>query len=261
MKVVILCGGKGTRLREETEYKPKPMVTVGGVPILWHIMKLYSHYGCKDFILCLGYKGEMIREYFMKFEELTNDVTLRLRKNGVERIAHHQPRNLEDWTITLVDTGQETMTGSRIARIKPYVEGEAMFLMTYGDGLSDIDIERVIAFHRQQGKIATISGVHQHSRFGVLEIDGHLVTHFDEKPQLAGYVNGGYAVFNREIFNALNPAGDCVLEQQPYRTLAHNRQLAVAKHEGFFFALDTYKDYEEINGMWDRGERPWVVWR
>lgn len=260
MKVVILCGGKGTRLREETEYKPKPMVTVGGRPMLWHIMKIYSHYGYKDFILCLGYKGEMIRDYFLKFEEMVNDVTVKLRGDGRERVSFHQPAMLEDWTITFADTGQETLTGSRLARIKPYLGNDAAFLMTYGDGVSDVNIAKVVAFHRQQGTVATLSGVHPNSRYGILEIEGNTVTNFSEKPQLAGYVNGGFAVFNREIFRYLSPDGNCILEQQPLHTLAQERQLSVYRHEGFFYAMDTYQHYEEINRMWERGQRPWVVW-
>lgn len=260
MKVVILCGGKGTRLREETEYKPKPMVTVGGRPILWHIMKTYSHYGYKDFVLCLGYKGEMIRDYFLKFEEMVNDVTVKLRGDGRERVSFHQPAMLEDWTITFVDTGQETMTGSRIARIKPHVETEESFLMTYGDGVSDVNLNELVAFHRRQGAIATITGMHQPSRFGVLEVADGRVAKFSEKPRLAGWINGGFAVFSREIFRYLSPDGDCVLEQEPLKTLAREQQLAVFQHPGFFFAVDTYKDYEEINAMWSKGIRPWVKW-
>ncbi|MDO8560091.1 MAG: glucose-1-phosphate cytidylyltransferase [bacterium] len=260
MKVVLLCGGKGTRLREETEYKPKPLVSVGGRPILWHIMKLYSQYGYKDFVLCLGYKGDMIRDYFLKFEEMVNDVTVKLRGDGRERVSFHKPAMLEDWTITFVDTGQETLTGSRIARIEPYLGNDETFLMTYGDGVSDVNIPKVVEFHRQQGKIATLSGVHPNSRFGILEIDGNLVTSFSEKPQLEGYVNGGFAVFNRGIFRYLSPDGNCILEQQPLRQLAAERQLAVYKHEGFFYAMDTYLHYEELNKMWDRGIRPWVSW-
>lgn len=260
MKVVILCGGKGTRLREETEYKPKPMVTIGGRPILWHIMKIYSHYGFKEFVLCLGYKGEMIRDYFLNFEERSNDVTVTLRRNGSERICHHHPQHLEDWTITLADTGQETLTGSRIARIEPYLGKDETFLMTYGDGLSDIPIAKVAKFHLQQGTIGTVCGVHPNSRYGILEVDGNRVTNFSEKPQLEGYINGGYAVFNREIFRYLSPDGDCILEQQPLKMLAQEGQLSVFRHEGFFYAMDTYQHYEEINRMWDRGNRPWVVW-
>lgn len=260
MKVVILCGGKGTRLREETEYKPKPLVTVGGRPLLWHIMKTYSHYGFREFVLCLGYKGEMIREYFLKFEELANDCTLTLRRNGTERIVHHAPNNLEDWSITFVDTGQETMTGSRIARIRSHLNPTEPFLWTYGDGVSDVDLGKLVAFHAEHGKIATITGMHQNSRFGILEIDGDRVTSFSEKPQLEGYINGGYGVLSPKIFDYLNPDGDTVLEQTPLKTLAQQGQLGVYRHEGFFFAVDTYKDYEELNRLWERGERPWVVW-
>lgn len=260
MKVVILCGGKGTRLREETEYKPKPMVTVGSLPLLWHVMKIYSHYGFKDFILCLGYKGEMIREYFLKFEEMTSDFTLALRSNGRERITYHQPHKLEDWRITLVDTGQETMTGARIARVEPYLGGDKTFLVTYGDGVADVNIAELVEFHRAQGKIATSTGMHQTSRYGVLEIEGNAVSSFSEKPQLRGYINGGFYVFNREIFRHLSSAADCVLEQEPLRQLAQDRQLAVFRHEGFFFSVDTYKDWEELNRMDTEGNTPWKVW-
>ena len=260
MKVVLLCGGKGTRLREETEYKPKPMVTVGGLPLLWHIMKIYSHYGFKDFILCLGYKGDMIREYFLKFEEMASDFTLTMRSNSHDRITFHQPHKLEDWRITFVDTGQEAMTGSRIARVQPYLGDDPAFLVTYGDGVADVNLTELVAFHRAQGKIATTAGMHQPSRFGVLEIEGSLVTSFSEKPQLKGYINGGFYVFNREVFRYLSSDGDCVLEQEPLRKLAQEQQLSVYKHEGFFFAVDTYKHWEDLNAMWERGQRPWMVW-
>ncbi len=255
MKVVILCGGKGTRMREETEFKPKPLVEIGNMPVLWHIMKIYSHYGHKDFVLPLGYKGSMIKEYFMNFEWLANDFTLELGK-GKGRITHHV-HDLEDWTITFADTGAETETGGRVKKIEQYIDGDEFFV-TYGDAVADIDIPALLEFHRRMGKVVTLTGIHPPSRFGVLEVTDGLAHTFREKPTLEGFVNGGFFVCNRKIFDYLDET--CVFEQAPLRKLASEGQLAVYDHQGFWQCMDTFKEVEAFNKDWEKGVRPWVVW-
>lgn len=260
-KVVILAGGEGTRLREETEYKPKPMVTVGGLPILWHIMKIYSHYGFSDFVLCLGYKGELIKQFFLTHELMHNDLTLKLGAQQGHTVHRHKTEE-DDWSITFVDTGLRTQTGARIKRIEKYINTD-YFLATYGDGLSDINIGSEIEFHKKMGVAATLAGVHPHSKFGLIEHgqDG-LVESFVEKPMLHNYVNGGFYVFGKEMFDALSPAEGCVLEASggPLQSLVPMKKLAMFRHDGFWHAMDTYKDYLELNKMWDEGKRPWKAW-
>ncbi len=257
MKAVILCGGRGTRLREETEYRPKPMVPVGGRPILWHILRSYAHYGCRDFVLCLGYKGEIIRDYFLNYEYLNSDITVTLgRCKGVK--IHDGANDACDWTVTLADTGAETMTGGRLKRVEPHLD-EDDFFMTYGDGLADVRLDELLAYHRRMGRIATVTGLHPLSRFGVLEVDGKgLVTRFREKPQLDGLINGGFFVFKRAVFDYLD--ADCVLEREPMRRLAEDGQMAVFEHRGFWKSMDTYRDYLDFNTLWDGGQTPWKVW-
>lgn len=255
-KVLILCGGMGTRLREETEYKPKPLVEIGGMPILWHIMKLYAHCGCRDFVLALGYKGAMIKEYFLNFEWMSNDFTLDLRSKQ-ERVTYcaHTP---EDWAITFADTGLRTPTGGRVSRARRYLDGE-YFFATYGDGIADVDLNELLAFHRRRGRIATLTGVHPSSPFGILEEKDGVVSSFKEKPHLAGMINGGFFVFDRRIFDYLDD--EAVLEEEPLRRLAADGQLAVYHHRGFWACMDTYKDVERLNAMWEEGRRPWQVWK
>lgn len=256
MKVVILCGGMGTRLREETEYRPKPMVEIGGMPILWHIMNIYAHYGFKSFVLCLGYKGHSIKEYFLNYHFMNNDFTVRLKSR--DGITVHSDHAREDWDVTLVDTGQETMTGGRIKRIERYIDGED-FMMTYGDGLSNVNLHELIAFHKRMGRVATVTGLHPESRFGILEVDSDSgVTNFSEKPQMEGMISGGFFVFNRRIFDYLDT--ECVLEHGPMRKLATDGQMAAYRHDGFWKSMDTYRDYTEFNHMWKTGETPWKVW-
>jgi glucose-1-phosphate cytidylyltransferase len=255
MKVVILCGGKGTRMREETEFRPKPLVEIGNMPVLWHIMKIYSHYGFKEFILPLGYKGSMIKEYFMNFEWLANDFTLELGK-GKGRITHHV-HALDDWTITFADTGLETNTGGRVKKIEKYIDGDEFFL-TYGDAVADVDIPALLEFHRSMGKTITLTGIHPPSRFGVLEVTEGLARTFREKPTLEGSVNGGFFVCNRKIFDYLDD--ECTFEQEPLRKLASEEQLAVYDHLGFWQCMDTFKEVESFNRDWAKGVRPWVVW-
>lgn len=255
LKVLILCGGMGTRLREETEYKPKPLVEVGGMPVLWHIMKHYSQAGVKDFVLALGYKGSMIKEYFMNFEWMSNDFVLNLRSKE-ERVTCFE-HDLEDWTITFADTGQTTMTGGRIFKARKYLD-DNLFLATYGDGLANVDIAALIDFHKSHGKIATLTGIHPASPFGIIEDEGGTVKSFKEKPRLEGMINGGFFVFDKRIFDYLDD--QAVLEEKPLRQLAKAGQLAVYKHNDFWACMDTYKDVERLNEMWHSGHHPWKTW-
>jgi len=258
MKVVILCGGQGTRLREETEFRPKPLVEVGGKPVLWHIMKSYAHYGFRDFVLCLGYRGNMIKEYFLNYEAMNNDFTICLgQRSQVDFNGAHKEQNFR---VTLADTGQETMTGGRIKRIEKYVDGDT-FLVTYGDGVADVNVTGLLAFHESHGRIATVTAVRPHSRFGILETasDGQ-VLEFNEKPQLDGRASAGFFVFDRKMFEYIE-ADDCILEREPLERLATEGQLMAYHHDGFFFAMDTYREYLYLNGLWDSGKAPWKVWQ
>jgi glucose-1-phosphate cytidylyltransferase len=258
-KVVILCGGEGTRLREETEYKPKPMVTVGGLPIIWHVMKYYAHFGYTDFVLCLGYKGEMIKEFFLNQEKMHNDFTMRLSDRGSDVVRRQA--GVEDWSITLADTGLKTMTGGRVARIEKYIDTDS-FMVTYGDSLTDANLSGEVAFHEKMGTLATLLGVHPHSRFGMVKASpSGIVEQFTEKPVLEDYINGGFYIFERGIFDKLSKDEGCVLETHPLSSLAQDKRLSMFRHEGFWYAMDTYKDYMELNRMWDSGVRPWKLWR
>lgn len=258
MKVVILCGGLGMRLREETEYRPKPMVEIGGRPILWHIMKSYAHYGFREFVLCLGYRGNMIKDYFLNYEALSNDFTISLgRQNG---IAYHNAHNEQGFQVTLADTGLTTMTGGRLKRVKRYIDDE-MFMMTYGDGLSDLNIRSLLEFHRTHNLIATVTAVRPVTRFGTLRLDDrHQVLSFAEKPRLDDWISAGFFVFNRRIFDYVD--GDTsILEQEPLERLAREGQLMAWRHDGSFFAMDTYREYKYLNELWDQGNAPWKVWQ
>lgn len=257
MKVVILCGGFGTRLREETEIRPKPMVDIGGRPILWHIMKTYAHYGFNDFVLCLGYKGEMIKDYFLNYDYMGNDLIVSL-KTGTIDIPSRQ--NSVDWNITLADTGQSTMTGARVSRIAKYVDTDE-FMLTYGDGVTDLDIRTLLEFHRSHGKIGTVTGVSPVSRYGELAIKKNRVISFNEKPQEQSiYISGGYFVFNREFFDFLSEEEDCVLERKPLERLSEEGQLMVYTHKSFWQCMDTPRDLELLRSLWGNGA-PWKVWR
>ncbi len=257
MKVVLLCGGLGTRLREETEFRPKPLVEVGGRPILWHIMKLYAHHGFRDFVLCLGYRGQMIKEYFLNYEAMNNDFTICLGRQ--HRVTYHDAHKEQDFHVTLADTGAETMTGGRVKQVEKYVDGDT-FLVTYGDGLADVDLRAVVEFHRAHGRLATVTTVRPVSRFGVLELDKDgTVQSFAEKPQLDGWVSAGFFVFDRRFFDRLE-GGDCFFEHAPLEQLAREGELVAYRHEGFFYAMDTYREYEYLNQLWAGGEAPWKVW-
>jgi glucose-1-phosphate cytidylyltransferase len=258
IQTVILCGGMGTRLREETEYRPKPMVEIGGRPILWHIMKLYARAGFTDFVLCLGYKGEVIKDYFLKYEAMNNDFTIRLGER--DTIAYHNEHTEGGWSVTLADTGQNVMTGARIKRAARYLTADT-FLVTYGDGVSDVDISGLVAFHRQRGTVGTITGVRPTSRFGELITSGQRVTEFNEKPQThEGLVNGGFFVFNRTFLDYLSDDPGCVLEKEPLEGLVRDNQLSVYRHPGFWQCMDTYRDYQYLNQLWDAGNAPWKTW-
>jgi glucose-1-phosphate cytidylyltransferase len=257
MKVVILCGGLGTRLREETEFRPKPMVPVGERPILWHIMKSYAHYGHKEFILCLGYKGEMIKDFFRNYHWNTNDVTLRL---GLKPEAiYHSQHNEEDWTVTLLDTGMQTQTGGRLKRALAHVDDT--FLFTYGDGLIDSDINQTIAYHHQHGCLATVTAVRPVSRFGELVMTGDTVTSFREKPEKEDdYISGGYFVLNKSIGRYID-GDDTVLETDSMERVAREGQLRAWRHLGFWQCMDYYRELELLNKMWASGQAPWKVWK
>jgi glucose-1-phosphate cytidylyltransferase len=256
MKVVILAGGLGTRLREETEYRPKPMVRIGGRPILWHIMKIYAHYGYNDFVICLGYKGEMIRDYFLNYETQNRDFTVTLGSGKVEVLGNHTE---DGWQVTLAETDEKTMTGGRLKRVEKYV-GRSSFMATYGDGVADIDIESLLGFHRRQGKLATVTAVRPSSRYGELGIEDGKVTLFREKPQVnEGWINGGFFVFEPEVFSLIEGDNDA-LETGLLSQLVERKQLAVYQHEGFWQCMDTYREMQQLEEIWDRGRAPWRVW-
>lgn len=258
MKVVILAGGMGTRLKEETEFKPKPLVTIGGKPILWHIMKIYSKFGYNDFIIALGYKGWMIKEYFYNYAIHNRNFTIDI-KSG--QIIFHDGLE-EDWKVTLVDTGEMALKGARIKRIERFIPPEhENFMVTYGDGVANIDINKLLEFHLSHGKIATLTGVRPIARFGELEIEGNKVVNFSEKPQTTGnYINGGFFVFRREIFNYLYDMDDCDLEYGTLERLASEGQLMVYKHDDFWYCVDTIRDLEYLNRLSAKGEAKWIMW-
>jgi len=258
MQVVILCGGRGSRLGPETEIRPKPMVQIGERPILWHIMRYYAHFGHTDFILCLGYKGEIIKNYFLNFEVLQNDVTLELGKPGT--VSYQSNHDARGWKLTLADTGLDTYTGARVKRVERYIEGDD-FLLTYGDGLSSVDLARLVDFHRSHGRIATVTAVHPPARFGELQIDDGCVTRFSEKPQTsAGMINGGFFVFSRKIFEYLSDDETSALEHKPMVRLAGEEQLMAYEHPGFWQCVDTVRELDVLRGLWAGGEAPWKVW-
>jgi glucose-1-phosphate cytidylyltransferase len=256
VKVVMLCGGLGTRLREETEFRPKPMVEIGGRPILWHIMKLYAHSGFREFVLCLGYRGTMIKEYFLNYEAMNNDFTICLGRQSQVHFNNGHPE--QGFQVTLADTGQSTMTGGRVKRVQQYISGDT-FLLTYGDGVADLNIAQLVAFHQDHGKLATVTAVSPSSRFGVLELNKNRVMSFLEKPRTEALASAGFFVFNRRVFDYLG-GDDCILEREPLERLARDGHLMAYKHDGFFFAMDTYREYEYLNQLWNKDEAPWKVW-
>jgi len=257
MKVVLLCGGMGTRLREETEFRPKPMVEIGGRPILWHIMKTYAHAGFREFVLCLGYRGNMIKEYFLNYEAMNSDFTICLGSQS--RIEYQNNHGEQDYSVTLVDTGLSTMTGGRLKRVEKYIDADT-FLLTYGDGVSDVNIRCLVEFHKRHGKLATVTAVTPTSRYGILDTNGDgQVMRFREKPRNDGRASAGFFVFEREVFDYID-GDDCILERGPLERLAAEGQLMAYEHQGFFYAMDTFREYEYLNELWKTGEAPWKIW-
>lgn len=255
---VILAGGFGTRLREQTEFIPKPMVPIGTRPILWHIMKIYSHYGYKRFVICLGYKGEIIKEYFLHYRIRSSDFTINLGNH--EDIRIHDLHREDDWEVTLADTGIRAMTGARIKRIERYIEADR-FLLTYGDGVANIDLEKLVDFHLSHGKLATVTGVRPPSRFGELITEEERVIEFGEKPQVgSSMINGGFFVFNRGVFSYISEDDQCTLEGNPLERLAKDGELMVYQHAGFWQCMDTLRDMNLLNEYWKSGDAPWKTW-
>lgn len=256
MKIAILAGGKGTRLAEETTIRPKPMVEIGGRPILWHVMKLYSHYGFNEFAIALGYKGDHIKRFFADYGTLSGNLTI--RTNQPDSIVRHEMEDAS-WTVDLIETGDETLTGGRVKRLAPYL-GESTFMLTWGDGISDIDIRRLLAFHRAHGKLATITAVRPPARYGHMRFEGDRVTAFEEKPQTAeGWINGAFFVLEPQVLDYIE--GDTVMfEHAPLENLARDGQLMAYRHEGFWAAMDTLRDKHILETLWADGTRPWAVW-
>jgi glucose-1-phosphate cytidylyltransferase len=260
MQVVILCGGLGTRLKEETEFRPKPMVKIGSRPILWHIMKIYASYGFKDFILALGYKGEMIKEYFYHYELMDSDITIELGNSQNTCVFHNDVKE-NGWKVTLANTGEKCLKGARIKRVEKYIKNNE-FMLTYGDGVADINIPELLEFHRRHGKIATVTGVNAAARFGELKIIGKRVESFSEKPSSGSeYINGGFFVFNRKIFDYLTPDENCDFEFGPLENLARTGELMVYKHHGSWACMDTLRDMDFLNKIWDENKAFWKIWQ
>jgi glucose-1-phosphate cytidylyltransferase len=257
-KVVILAGGMGMRLKEETEYKPKPMIHVGPYPMLWHIMKAYMSYGFNDFVIALGFKGEVIKDYFLNYEVYNNDISIDFGNDCI--ITTHKTFKHEDFKVTLVNTGQETLTGGRVNRLEKYIDTEN-FMLTYGDGVSDVNIKKLYDFHLKHGKVGTVTGVHPESRFGELVVKGSSVVDFSEKPQIRnGQINGGFFVFKKKLFDYIVKR-DCYFEREPMHKLSKNKQLNVYTHEGFWQCMDTPRDLKLLNDLWAKGKAPWKVWK
>ncbi len=258
--VFVLCGGLGTRLKEDTEVRPKPMIPVGNHPILWHIMRSYAHHGFTRFILCLGYKAEVIKSYFLNYSSLNSDFTVDLKSNEV---TVHSVDHDQNWQVTLAFTGEQAMTGSRVAQAAGRYLGDAQQMaVTYGDGLVDVDLKEEFEFHLSHGRIGTVLGVNPPSRFGELKLDGYQVEEFSEKPEFVdSWINGGYFFFHRRFLDYLSTDQDCVLERDPLVTLAADRQLCMHKHRGFWACMDTQRDRDYLNGLWQKGQAPWKTWR
>jgi glucose-1-phosphate cytidylyltransferase len=260
MKAVILCGGQGTRIRDANEAVPKPMLPIGGKPIVWHIMKSYAAHGVTEFVLCLGYKSWLVKEFFLQYRPMTTDLTVTLGRH--DRIEFHGRHDEEDWRVTLAETGEETMTGGRVSAIRRYVEGEEPFLLTYGDGVSDVDVGRLIAFHRAHGRVATVTAVRPPGRFGEMRIADGRVTEFNEKPQATeGFINGGFFVLDgRRVWDCLGTDPRTVLEREPMRRLAAEGELVAFPHTGFWQPMDTLREYTLLNELWASGKAPWKSW-
>lgn len=258
MKVVILAGGFGTRIRDVAEDIPKPMIPIGPYPIILHIMKSYAHYGYKDFIICLGHKGKDIKDFFLNYEPFTRDFTISFGDSG--GISYHSNHDEKDWKITLADTGLNSMTGSRISKIKKYIDDDDNFMLTYGDGVSDVDINKLTNFHQSHGKILTVTGVRPPGRFGeMVSNEAGLITEFNEKPQATkGRISGGYFVANKKIFDYVDDNDDLVFEQNPMRNIVNDGEMMVFKHDGFWQPMDTSREYQLLNELYKTNKAPWV---
>lgn len=254
MKVVILCGGRGTRMKEITDDIPKPLALVGGKPILWHVMKIYNYYGFNDFILLLGYKGDKIKEYFVDYDWKNSDFILDNSQREIKLFSKK-----ERWKILFLDTGEDTMTGGRLSRVQNYIDDD-VFMMNYADGLADINLTKLIKFHENMGTIATVTGVKKKKQYGVLNVKDGIAISFEEKPQSNDIINGGFFVMNRRIFDYIDKKDSCVFEKEPMMSLARDGQLSVYQHEGFWTAMDTYKDVMYVNEMWNQSKALWKVW-
>ncbi len=257
LQVVLLCGGQGTRIRDVTEDIPKPMIPIGGKPIVWHIMKSFARYGLRRFILCLGYKSWAIKDFFLNYHLAHGDLTLHLgRHNSVQVLSHP---DLDDWEVTLAETGLETMTGGRLKRVQRFIDREHFFL-TYGDGVSDVDIGELFQFHRSHGRIGTVTAVHLPGRFGEIELSGNEVLQFAEKPAISpGWISGGFFVFRREFLNRLSEEAGLILERDPLMNLASDGELAAFRHEGFWQCMDTSRDFQYLNQLWNEGKAKWLA--
>lgn len=254
MKTVILCGGLGTRISEETQVRPKPMVEIGGRPILWHIMKIYERYGHADFMLALGYKGEVIKDYFLNYHARQSDFTVALKSGQVD----YSNPNAEDWRVSLIDTGADSMTGGRLLRLRRHLVDDGTFMLTYGDGVSDVDLAELLAFHRRHGRLATVTAVRPPARFGDLRIEDGQVVNFEEKPQAGeGWINGGFFVFEPAVFDYIE--GDTIiLEKAPLEQLAKQGQLMAFRHGGYWQSMDTLRDRQALEEVWASGKAPWI---
>jgi glucose-1-phosphate cytidylyltransferase len=258
MKVVILCGGLGTRLREETEFRPKPMVEIGGRPILWHIMKVFGHHGLREFVLCLGYKGNSIKEYFLNYEAMNNDVTVQLGSRS--SVRYHGEHSEQDYSVTLADTGAKAQTGARVKRVEKFLDGNRC-IVTYGDGLADVDVHALLAFHESHRRAATVTTVRVPGRFGVVDADeAGKVLRFREKPTQDAWISAGFMVFERRVFDYLSTDDDCILEREPMERLARDGELMSYRHRGEFCPMDTYRDHVALNELWSSGKAPWKIW-
>jgi glucose-1-phosphate cytidylyltransferase len=256
---VILCGGMGTRLKEETERVPKPLVQIGEKPILWHIMKIYSQHGFRRFILCLGYKSWLIKEFFLRYREYVSDFTLEMNSRTNHEPTFHNAVADENWSVTCAETGLHTATGARLWRVRDYIDTDT-FMFTYGDGIGRVDITALLDFHHEQGRLGTVTGVHPPSRYGEMRVKGPKAVEFAEKPLVEGFVSGGFFAFQREFLSYLNDDPNLWFEQAPLMDLARDDELAVYRHEDYWLGMDTYRDLNELNELWSSGEAPWKVW-
>ncbi len=258
MKTAILAGGYGTRIRDVREDIPKPMIPIGNMPVLWHIMKIYGFYGLKDFVLCLGYKSETIKEFFIHYQYFNNDFSLDLQSNKITKFNH---ASTEDWTITFANTGMHAHTGARVKRIAKYLEQDEHFMLTYGDGVGNINIQELIDFHKSHGKLMTVTGVHPPGRFGELSIDDNQVTGFNEKPQTTeGWISAGFFVCNRKVLDYLNDDEKLDFERGPVEQIVKENQMMIYKHDGFWMPMDTSRDHKLLNDLWNKDEAPWKSW-